>query len=60
MPLTVMVAKAGVLRGDGKCFTANTLKMFAEEAPEKYYYNEKNEELWLRKKPKEKPNAYIS
>jgi hypothetical protein len=59
MPVTQMVAKAGVVREDSKVFDAKTLKMFAKESPEKYVYCDKKEELWLRK-PEEKTDAHFS
>jgi hypothetical protein len=59
MKLLQLVATANVVRGDGKCFTASHLKMFADESPDMYQYNEAQQELWL-KKPEEKKNAHIS
>ena len=56
MTLLYLVAKAGVIREDGKCFDKNTLKLHAKESPDKYEYLEGSEELWLRK-PKEKKNV---
>jgi hypothetical protein len=57
MALSYRVAKAGVVREDGKCFTAKTLKMFAKEAPEKYAYLSKQKELWLKKPVEKKKNV---
>jgi len=48
--LSHRVAKADVVREDGKCFNASTLKMFAKEAPEKYYYLKEKQELWVKKR----------
>lgn len=59
MALSRRVAKAGVVRRDGKCFNAQTLKMFAKESPEKYEYLEGPQELWLKKREK-KNNVNIS
>lgn len=58
MRLKTLVAKAGVVREDGKCFDSKTLKMFAKEAPEKYHYLERQKELWL-KKSEAKKNAHV-
>ena len=50
--LSRMVAKANVLRTDGKIFSRENLEMFAKESPDKYIYLKENEELWLIKKEK--------
>jgi hypothetical protein len=52
MTLLRRVAKAGIVRRDGKCFTVSALKMFAKESPEKYEYLEGPQELWLKKREK--------
>ena len=54
MKLSYRVAKAGVVREDGKCFNAKTLKMFAKEAPDKYAYVKGKQELWMKKPEKKK------
>lgn len=54
MTLSSRVAKAGVVREDGKVFNASTLKMFAKESPDKYVYLKRQQELWLKKPEKKK------
>jgi hypothetical protein len=61
MTLSYRVAKAGKIREDGKCFNANTLKMFAKEDPNKYAYLDGPQELWIKKeKPEKKKHANFS
>jgi len=57
MKLISMIAKAGVLREDGKLFTAEILRMHAKESPEMYIYLEGPQELWSIKKRKENANV---
>lgn len=54
MTLSYRVAKAGVVREDGKCFDDKTLRMFAKEAPDKYAYLKNRQELWIKKVEKKK------
>lgn len=60
MTLSYRVAKAGVVREDGKVFSDKTLKMFAKEAPEKYTYLKGPQELWLNAPEENEENAHIS
>lgn len=53
MSLIAMIAKAGVIREDGKCFTKSVLKMHAKESPEMYVYLEGQQELWSIKNKEE-------
>lgn len=58
MTLIAIIAKAGILREDGKCFDAAALKMHAKESPNKYVYLEGSQELWSIIK-EEETNANI-
>lgn len=59
MKLIAMIAKAGVVREDGKCFNTSALRMHAKESPEMYIYLEGPQELWSIKKRKETANVNI-
>ena len=60
MALLHRVAKAGVLRDDGKVFNAEMLKLHAKESPDQYVYFEAQEELWAIKPEEKKPDAHVS
>ncbi len=41
-----VIAKANVMREDGKVFGDNDLKLHANESPEKYFYDNDNKTLF--------------